>query len=168
MLYNILLIVQIVVSVAMIALILMQHGKGADAGAAFGSGASGTVFGSRGSGNFLSRTTGILATVFFINCIALAWIVSHRTTTASGSIMDSVPTSTVAPKVAPAVPATPTNSEVPVVPGQSAPAAEVPATGTAPAASATPAVQAEVPVAPATEAAPAPASGAATTETKKP
>ena len=171
MLYNILLIVQIVVSVAMIALILMQHGKGADAGAAFGSGASGTVFGSRGSGNFLSRSTAILATIFFVNCIALAWLVANRTTTTGGSIMDSVPTSTVAPKVAPAVPATPTNSEVPVVPGQSAPAAEVPATGTAPAA--TPAVQAEVPAAPATEAAKpveaAPASGEATTaETKKP
>lgn len=176
MLYNILLIVQIVVSVAMIALILMQHGKGADAGAAFGSGASGTVFGSRGSGNFLSRSTAILATIFFVNCIALAWLVANRTTATGGSIMDSVPTSTVAPKVAPAVPAPPTNGEVPVVPGQSAPAAEVPAaevpaTGIAPAA--TPAVQAEVPAAPATETAKpveaAPASGeATTTETKKP
>lgn len=64
MLYNILLIVQIIVSVAIIVLVLMQHGKGADAGAAFGSGASGTIFGSQGSGNFLSRTTAILATVF--------------------------------------------------------------------------------------------------------
>ena len=70
MLYNILLIVQIVVSVGIIVLVLMQQGKGADAGAAFGSGASGTVFGSQGSANFLSRTTAILATVFFINCIA--------------------------------------------------------------------------------------------------
>jgi protein translocase, SecG subunit len=65
MLYNVLLIILIVVSVAMIVLILMQQGKGADAGAAFGSGASGTVFGSQGSANFLSRTTGILATIFF-------------------------------------------------------------------------------------------------------
>ncbi len=58
MLYNVLLIIQIVVSVGIIVLVLMQQGKGADAGAAFGSGASGTVFGSRGSANFLSRTTG--------------------------------------------------------------------------------------------------------------
>ena len=69
MLYNILLIVQIVVSVAIIVLVLMQQGKGADAGAAFGSGASGTVFGARGSANFLSRATAILATVFFVNSI---------------------------------------------------------------------------------------------------
>lgn len=175
MLYNILLIVQIVVSVAMIALILMQHGKGADAGAAFGSGASGTVFGSRGSGNFLSRTTAILATVFFVNCIALAWMVSNRTINAPTSIMDSVPASTIAPEV-PA--AAPTNSEVPAVPGQSAaPAAELPKTEAAPA-TATPAAQAEVPAASAApaqtetakpaEAAPAASGEAATTEQKKP
>ena len=158
----------------MIVLILMQHGKGADAGAAFGSGASGTVFGSRGSGNFLSRTTAILATVFFVNCIALAWIVSHRNTTPT-SIMDSAtPSSVTAPKVevVPAKPATPANSEVPTVPGQSAPASsEVPKPVVAPAASTTPATAAEVPAAPAaTETKPAtPATGeAATTEQKKP
>jgi preprotein translocase subunit SecG len=88
MLYNILLIVQLVVSLAIIGLVLIQHGKGADAGAAFGSGASGTVFGSRGSGNFLSRSTGVLATVFFINCLALAWIVAHQPETTS--LIDSV------------------------------------------------------------------------------
>lgn len=181
MLYNILLIVQIVVSVAMIALILMQHGKGADAGAAFGSGASGTVFGSRGSGNFLSRTTAILATIFFVNCIALAWMVSNRTTNAATSIMDSVPASTIVPKIAPEVPAAPASSEVPAVPAQGAPASgstELPKTEPAPAATA-PAAQAEVPAASAApaepakpaEAAPATpaASGeAATTEPKKP
>lgn len=79
MLYNILLIVQIVVSAGIIVLVLMQQGKGADAGAAFGSGASGTVFGSQGSANFLSRTTAILATVFFLNSIALAFLASGRT-----------------------------------------------------------------------------------------
>ena len=83
MLYNILLIVQIVVSVSIIGLVLIQHGKGADAGAAFGSGASGTVFGSRGSGNFLSRTTGILAAIFFANSLTLAWIVAHKPETTS-------------------------------------------------------------------------------------
>ena len=89
MLYNILLIVQIVVSVGIIVLVLMQQGKGADAGAAFGSGASGTVFGSRGSANFLSRTTAILATVFFLNSTALAFLASGRTVQ-SISVMDSV------------------------------------------------------------------------------
>lgn len=88
MLYNILLIVQIIVSVSIIGLVLIQHGKGADAGAAFGSGSSGTVFGSRGAGNFLSRTTGILAALFFANSLGLAWIVAHKPETTS--LVDSM------------------------------------------------------------------------------
>ena len=94
--YNILLIVQILVAIGIIGLVLMQHGKGADAGAAFGGGgggagaASGSVFGARGAGNFLSRTTAILALAFFVNSMALAWLVSHRDgNTVSGSIMDA-------------------------------------------------------------------------------
>jgi preprotein translocase subunit SecG len=75
---SILLIIQVLLSISLIALILMQHGKGADAGAAFGSGASATVFGARGSGNFLSRATTIVAILFFIVCLALAYISSHR------------------------------------------------------------------------------------------
>ncbi|MFT5398180.1 MAG: preprotein translocase subunit SecG [Gammaproteobacteria bacterium] len=59
-------------------MILLQHGKGADAGAAFGSGASASVFGSRGSGNFMSRATGIIATLFFIVCLSLAYLASNR------------------------------------------------------------------------------------------
>jgi len=61
-----------VVGLAVIVLVLMQHGKGADAGAAFGSGSSGTVFGAQGSASFLSRTTGVLATAFFSTSLALA------------------------------------------------------------------------------------------------
>lgn len=71
---QILTIVQILVAVGLIGLILLQQGKGADAGAAFGSGASGTIFGSRGSASFLSRATAVLAAVFFFNSIALAYI----------------------------------------------------------------------------------------------
>ena len=67
-----LLVVQIVVSISIITLVMLQHGKGADMGAAFGSGSSGTVFGSRGSGSFFSRATGILGAVFFINCLLIA------------------------------------------------------------------------------------------------
>ena len=70
--FSILLVVQIVVSISIIALVLMQQGKGADMGAAFGSGSSGTIFGSRGSGSFFTRATGILAAVFFINCLLIA------------------------------------------------------------------------------------------------
>ena len=66
------LMVHVVIAVALVVLILLQQGKGAEAGAAFGGGASQTVFGSRGSGNFLSRTTGILAAGFFVTSMALA------------------------------------------------------------------------------------------------
>ena len=64
--YTALVAIQLILAIGIIGLVLMQHGKGADAGAAFGSGASGTVFGSRGSANFLSRSTGILAALFFL------------------------------------------------------------------------------------------------------
>ncbi|MCU7960745.1 MAG: preprotein translocase subunit SecG [gamma proteobacterium symbiont of Bathyaustriella thionipta] len=65
-------VIHLAVSIALIGLILIQHGKGADAGAAFGSGASSTVFGAQGSGSFLTKTTAILATIFFISSVTLA------------------------------------------------------------------------------------------------
>lgn len=74
--YGILLIIQIITAVVLIGLILIQHGKGAQAGAAFGSGASQTVFGSQGTGGFLSRATGFLAAVFFILSLALAYLIN--------------------------------------------------------------------------------------------
>lgn len=83
---NIVLAVQMLSAVAMIGLILVQHGKGADMGAAFGSGSSGSLFGASGSANFLSRTTAVLATVFFVATLALAYFGNLRTTPAgSGS-----------------------------------------------------------------------------------
>jgi preprotein translocase subunit SecG len=83
-------IAQVLLSITLIALVLMQHGKGADAGAAFGSGASASVFGARGSGNFLSKATGIIATLFFIVCLSLAYVSSNRN--APDSITQSVTT----------------------------------------------------------------------------
>ncbi len=77
---SILLVVQVLLSISLIALILLQHGKGADAGAAFGSGASATIFGARGSGNFLSRATTMIAILFFIVCLSLAYLSSNRET----------------------------------------------------------------------------------------
>ncbi len=75
---SILLIVHILVAISIIGLVLIQHGKGADAGAAFGAGAaggaSGSVFGAQGSGNFLSRSTGVLATVFFLTSLSLGYM----------------------------------------------------------------------------------------------
>lgn len=72
------LMVHVVIAVALVVLILLQQGKGAEAGAAFGGGASQTVFGSRGSGNFLSRTTGILAAGFFVTSMALAYFATRQ------------------------------------------------------------------------------------------
>lgn len=79
MTYTILVAIQVVVALVLIGLILVQHGKGADAGAAFGSGASGTVFGAKGSANFMSRATAGLATIFFVLSLALAYMVGGNT-----------------------------------------------------------------------------------------
>ena len=75
---TIVLVVHVLVGVMMVGLILIQRGKGADAGAAFGSGASGTVFGARGSANFLSRSTAILAAIFFCTSLGLAYLGTQR------------------------------------------------------------------------------------------
>ena len=85
-LFSVVLAIHILVAIAIIGLVLMQHGKGADMGAAFGSGASGSLFGATGSANFLSRTTGILAAVFFTTSLALAYIGSNKPKT-TGSLM---------------------------------------------------------------------------------
>jgi len=77
-LQTILFVLQVLVALALIGFILIQHGKGADAGAAFGSGASSTVFGSQGSGNFLSRATTVLAFVFLANSLTLGYIATER------------------------------------------------------------------------------------------
>ena len=78
MIYSVLVSVDVLLAAGLIGLVLVQQGKGANAGAAFGSGASGTVFGSRGSASFLTRATAILAALFFINSIVLAYLASHR------------------------------------------------------------------------------------------
>lgn len=74
--HTIFLVVHVLLALGIIGLVLIQHGKGADAGAAFGSGASSTVFGARGSASFLTRTTGILAAVFFLTSLSLAYLAS--------------------------------------------------------------------------------------------
>ena len=84
------LIAHTVIALLIIVLVLMQRGKGADAGAAFGSGASGTVFGARGSSNFFSRTTAILAAVFFVSSLSLAYISSQRTDTPDSLIESGI------------------------------------------------------------------------------
>ncbi|MDD2809080.1 preprotein translocase subunit SecG [Rhodoferax sp.] len=86
---TILLAVQMISAVAMIGLILVQHGKGADMGAAFGSGGSGSLFGASGSANFLSRTTAVLASIFFASTLALAYFGTPRVAVSSGSVLEN-------------------------------------------------------------------------------
>ena len=104
--YQFLVIVQVFLAIGIIGLVFLQHGKGADAGAAFGSGASGTVFGSRGSANFLSRATAVLATLFFVTSLSLAYLVEQGNSEAS-SVVDSAaaPAAEAAPEDASLVPA---------------------------------------------------------------
>ena len=87
-LVNVVLGVQMLTALGMIGLILVQHGKGADMGAAFGSGSSGSLFGASGSANFLSRTTGVLASVFFVATLALAYFGNTRPA-GSGSVLEA-------------------------------------------------------------------------------
>jgi preprotein translocase subunit SecG len=106
---------------AIVALVLLQRGKGADAGAGFGAGASGTVFGARGSATFLSKLTAVLATLFFVTSMSLAWFATRPQVEAPKSIVDT----------APAEPAPATGVDDDAVPALPAPApapAEQPAT----------------------------------------
>jgi preprotein translocase subunit SecG len=119
-----LLAVQMLTALGMIGLILIQHGKGADMGAAFGSGSSGSLFGASGSANFLSRTTAVLAAVFFACTLALAYFGNLRPTDSGGSVLERAGV----PAAAPAA-----SGPAGQIPGTSAPAA-IPATP-APAAS---------------------------------
>jgi preprotein translocase subunit SecG len=73
-----LLVIHVLVAIAVVGLVLLQHGKGADVGAAFGGGASGSMFGATGSANFLSRATAILATIFFLTSMGLTYLASHQ------------------------------------------------------------------------------------------
>ena len=137
LLLNLVVAVQILAALVMIGLVLIQHGKGADMGASFGSGASGSLFGATGSANFLSRSTAACAAVFFVCTLALAYFSHERSLPSSASVLDQ--------------------------PGVAAPAASVPATGAAqiPAAASAAAITAPAAPVPLAPAAPAPsASGA--------
>jgi preprotein translocase subunit SecG len=112
---TILFVVQVLVAITLCGLILLQHGKGADMGAAFGSGSSGSLFGAAGSANFLSRTTAILAAVFFLSSLGLTYLgMSHTKAGSVQGVMQDVP----APKAVEGAPATP----APVVPAPAVPA----------------------------------------------
>jgi preprotein translocase subunit SecG len=103
--FNVVIVLHVLVALAIIGLVLLQHGKGADMGSGFGGGSSGSLFGATGSANFLSRTTAALATVFFLTSLGLAYFATHKPKT-SASIMDAVKSEQPQPaKGAPPAPA---------------------------------------------------------------
>jgi len=145
-----LLMVHVGVAVAICGFVLLQHGKGADMGAAFGSGSSGSLFGASGSANFLSHTTAVLAAVFFLTSIGLTWYVASHSQRGGSlmerSVLDKGAPATGAPAGSPAAGTTPAGSTTPAA-GSAAPSgAAAPAGATAPPAPAAPGSKAgEVP-----------------------
>lgn len=89
-LFTFIVVIQVISALAIIGLVLLQHGKGADMGAAFGSGASGSLFGASGSSNFLSKSTGFAAAIFFGATLALAFI-GNKSPAANGGVMENLP-----------------------------------------------------------------------------
>lgn len=143
-LFNLVVVVQVLSALSIIALVLMQHGKGADMGAAFGSGSSGSLFGASGSSNFLSKSTALAAAIFFSATLGLAVMSNGRTASTGGGLLQNV---TVPVKGSAAIPAatpvTPAAADAGVPPASNAgvPAAtnEGAAEGAAPVAPAAPA-----------------------------
>jgi len=124
---NVVVMIQILAALVMIGLVLVQHGKGADMGASFGSGASGSLFGATGSANFLSRSTAVCAAVFFVCTLSLAYLsnVNARPTTGSGSVLDraaiTAPAASGAQIPTGAAPGTPAASAAPAPAASSVP-----------------------------------------------
>jgi preprotein translocase subunit SecG len=131
---TLLIVVQVISAISIIVLVLIQHGKGADMGAAFGGGASGSLFGATGSANFLSRSTGAVATVFFLATLGLAYTGSavKRPVTESGGVMGTVPQQPAAPTAPKDIPTSSTPAPQGAVPAVPAPATPT-ATPSAPA-----------------------------------
>ncbi|MBB2930885.1 MULTISPECIES: preprotein translocase subunit SecG [Paraburkholderia] len=120
---TLIIVVQLLSALGVIGLVLLQHGKGADMGAAFGSGASGSLFGASGSANFLSRTTAVLATVFFCSTLALTYLGSYHAKPSAGVLGASVP----APAQVNSASAPAASAPVASAPGATAAAAASPA-----------------------------------------
>ena len=105
MLRTILTILQVLSAFAIVGLVLLQRGKGADAGAGFGAGASGTVFGARGATTGLSRMTAVFAAIFMLNSLCLTYLFQRDARTAPTSLLDQVPVTPAAPAAQPTAPA---------------------------------------------------------------
>ena len=120
----------VLIALAIIGLVLLQHGKGADMGSGFGSGSSGSLFGATGSANFLSRATAVLATIFFVTSLGLAYLATNKPKS-SGGVLDaakkelSAPVAPAAGKSAEESPSAPPNAGAPV-PADGSKAKDVP------------------------------------------
>ena len=130
-LLNVVVVLQILAALTMVGLVLVQHGKGADMGASFGSGASGSLFGATGSANFLSRSTAVCAAVFFACTLGIAMLGNPRVPPAGASVLDQ-PATTAAPATGAAqIPGTAPAATGPSASSPALPAASVPASGAA-------------------------------------
>ncbi len=123
---NVVIVLHVLIALAIIGLVLLQHGKGADMGSGFGGGASGSLFGATGSANFLSRATAVLATIFFLTSLGLAYIATNKQKSSDG-VLDAVKKEQSGP-VKPAVekPAAEAPKPAPAVPAEGSKAKDVP------------------------------------------
>jgi len=124
-LYNMIVVIQVLSALVIIGLVLLQHGKGADMGAAFGSGASGSLFGATGSSNFMSKSTGVAAAIFFAATLAQVYSGNSRTSTVDAGVMGRAPATALAPVKAPPAPVNP--NAIPATTAPATPAAAAPA-----------------------------------------
>ncbi|MGF6571047.1 protein translocase subunit secG [Paraburkholderia fungorum] len=122
---TLIIVVQLLSALGVIGLVLLQHGKGADMGAAFGSGASGSLFGATGSANFLSRTTAVLAAVFFVTTLTLTYLGAYRSKPSAG-LLGAAVTAPVAASAAPSASAPVAGSAALPASPASVPATDVP------------------------------------------
>jgi len=134
-LQTLVIVVHIIAALVIIGLVLLQHGKGADMGASFGGGSAGSLFGATGSANFLSRTTAVVATIFFLTSLGMAFIATHKPRT-GGGVMEGVTLPSGPAVPVPAAPPSPS-----AIPGQ----ASAPASGGAAAVSNEPAKINQIP-----------------------
>lgn len=127
-LQNLVVVVQVLSALIIIGLVLLQHGKGADMGAAFGSGASGSLFGATGSSNFMSKSTGVAAAVFFASTLVLAHFATNRNSGISGGVMEgAAPVTAPAPVTGSAAIPQAAPSAAPAAPAAAVPAPAEPA-----------------------------------------
>ncbi len=120
-------VIQVLSALTIIGLVLLQHGKGADMGAAFGSGASGSLFGATGSSNFLSKSTGVAAAIFFSATLGLAFL-GNRPASVTGGVMDRLPASTAPASGIPGntAPVSPVPAPAPAAPAEQGQSGQIP------------------------------------------